>query len=116
MDILADENLDASIVAWLRGLGHDVLWTAEAVPGSDDARLLELARAQERVLITLDRDFGDLIFRRGMRPTGAILLRLRTRSASELLSGFQQVWPILEARAPGHLVVVSRGKVRVRPL
>ncbi len=116
MDLLADENLDGPIVAWLREQGHDVLWMAESLPGADDAKLLELASAQERLLITLDRDFGDLIFRRGMRPPGAILLRLRTRCASELLRAFQEVWPIVELRAPDHLVVVSPGKVRVRPL
>lgn len=116
MDILADENFDAPLVAWLRGQGHVVLWMPEYAPGVEDTDILQLARAQQRVVITFDRDFGDLIFRQGVRPPGVILLRFRIRCASELLSAFQEAWPTVEPRAPGHFTVVSHGNVRIRPL
>lgn len=116
MDILADENLDGPLVAWLREQEHDLLWAAESTPGRGDADLLGLAAAQQRVLITLDRDFGALVFQRGLRPPGLVLLRLRSRSSAELLSAFQEVWPSVERRAARHFVVVSPGRIRVRPL
>ncbi len=116
MKVLADENLDAPVVRWLRERGHDVLWVAESDPGADDARVIDTARVQQRIVITFDRDFGDLVFRQRHRPPGLILLRVRTSSAPELLQVFKEVWPVIETRVSGHFVVVSRRKVRIRPL
>ena len=114
MEILADENLDGPIVSWLRESGHDVRWIAEQVHGAIDKEVVELANSEGRVLITSDRDFGELVFRHGMRPPGVVLLRLRANSASALLSAFQKAWPTIEKNALGKFVVVSRGRVRTR--
>ncbi|MEE9293972.1 MAG: DUF5615 family PIN-like protein [Phycisphaerae bacterium] len=89
---------------------------ADYAPGTDDVEVLGLANAQQRIVLTFDGDFGDLIFRRGCSAPGVVLLRLRTRSASELLSVFAEVWPTVEPRAPGAFIVVSHAGVRVRPL
>jgi len=63
MRILADENIDALIVAWLRQAGHDVKGVTEFAPGRDDEPLAELACAEARLLLTRDRDFGELVYR-----------------------------------------------------
>lgn len=60
--ILADENIPGSVVARLRDAGLDVLWVSEYSPSIDDPQVLELARVTERALLTLDSDFGGLIF------------------------------------------------------
>lgn len=116
MKILADENVDGPLVAYLRSVGHDVTWMAEADPGREDDEVLALAREQQRVIVTQDRHFGDLVFRDRHGAAGVIYLRLRSRSLVELLERFQRAWPEVESRAIGHYVVVSRGRVRVRPL
>lgn len=116
MRILADESVDGPLVAGLRTLGHDVVWAAEQSRGASDEALVTLARDDNRVIITSDRDFGELVFRRGARPPGVVLLRIRSRSASALLRAFQEHWPTVEARLPGHFIVFSRGRIRVRPL
>ncbi len=66
MKLLADEGVDAAIVARLRLGGHDVLSVAELAPGITDNAVLDLANGEERVLLTVDKDF--LGRQRGMLP------------------------------------------------
>ena len=57
---LANENIPFDAVRALREKGYDVLWTREDSPGSTDIEVLEAAQKQDRVLITFDKDFGEL--------------------------------------------------------
>jgi predicted nuclease of predicted toxin-antitoxin system len=116
MRLLADENLDAAIVRWLRSLGHDVLSVAEISPAVDDRSVLDLARRDARVILTCDLDFGDLIVRHEQTAAGAVLLRLRVQSETARLHALERHWPSIEARAIGSLVVVTDDRVRFRPL
>ena len=77
MRILADENMLAEAVAFLRAAGHDVRWAAETNPSDADPNLLELATAEERTLITFDSDFGDLVHRDHQpAPYGVLFFRI----------------------------------------
>ncbi|MBI5866238.1 MAG: DUF5615 family PIN-like protein [Planctomycetes bacterium] len=116
MKLLADENLDRPIVQWLRDCNLDVSWMAEREPGADDASIVALSLLEGRALITLDRDFGELVFRRGMNLPGVVYVRFGQKSPDELLAEFQAIWPQVEPRLCGNFVVVSRGRMRVRPL
>jgi GDP-D-mannose dehydratase len=63
VNFLADECCDAILVSALRNDGHDVLYVKETAPGADDSTVLHLATAQQRILLTEDKDFGELAFR-----------------------------------------------------
>jgi predicted nuclease of predicted toxin-antitoxin system len=82
LKFLADENIESVIVAWLREEGHDVYWAAESSPASDDEHLIRLARAEERILLTNDLDFGELVFRHGMIAAGVLNGRSRPYGSS----------------------------------
>ena len=116
MKILADANIEAAIILWLRSCGHDVLWAAELSPSNPDTELVSLANSQERVLLTHDRDFGELVFLRGILSRGAILLRFDVALQSDRLRLLQHHWPTIEAHAQGNFIVVSERKVRLRPM
>lgn len=116
MRILADENVPRSIVVWLRAEGHDVLYAAESRHRVPDDDLLAEAEAQGYVVLTEDKDFGELIFRDQRNSHGVILLRMDDLSASARLARLQAAWAVIEANLPGHFIVVSRTKLRVRPL
>jgi len=116
VDILADENLDRPLVEWLRQQGHDVLWMTEFGPGRTDDEVLSAASPESRILLTFDLDFGGLVFRLGRKAAGIVLLRLRTRSAAELLRLFTKHWPKIEEKARGRFLVVSNSRIRIRPL
>lgn len=66
----------------LRKQGHDVVWIREAAPGSGDTEVLERAQEEDRILITFDKDFGELAFKRGLPAScGVILFRISMPSA-----------------------------------
>jgi predicted nuclease of predicted toxin-antitoxin system len=86
MHLLADENIPLPVVSALREESHDVSWIGSQQPGIDDREVLQLARDEERVLITFDKDFGALIFHEdGPRPKGILLFRLPPLSKEELV-------------------------------
>ena len=63
MNLLADEGVDRQIVALLRQAGHDVLYIAELEPGIADQTVFDKANRLNALLITADKDFGELVFR-----------------------------------------------------
>jgi predicted nuclease of predicted toxin-antitoxin system len=73
---LADECVAAPLVAFLRLGGHDVLYVAEAAAGFSDAGVIDLASREKRLLLTEDKGFGDLVFRRERPVPGVVLMRI----------------------------------------
>ena len=76
MKFLADECVDRQIVDRLRREGHEVLYVVEMEPGISDDEVLNLANLEKSILLTADKDFGELIFRQGKIAKGVILVRL----------------------------------------
>jgi len=77
MRILADENVPGDMVMGLRSLGHDVSWACHGCPGADDEAVLMRAGLEERVVLTFDKDFGELACRSGvLARSGIILVRV----------------------------------------
>jgi predicted nuclease of predicted toxin-antitoxin system len=77
MRFLANENFPGQAVFALRELGHDVTWIREISPGASDIQVLERAQREGQVLITFDKDFGELAFRYGLPSScGIILFRI----------------------------------------
>jgi predicted nuclease of predicted toxin-antitoxin system len=86
--LLANENIAAGAVEQLRRLGHDVTCAAELAAGADDADLLTRALSERRVLVTKDKDFGELAVREGRPHVGVILLRLRDDRAASTADAY----------------------------
>lgn len=76
MKFLADEGVDRSIVEGLRKLGFDVWYVVEQQRSLDDEIILRKANDENRVLITRDKDFGELVYRMNQSHAGVILIRL----------------------------------------
>lgn len=76
MRIIADESVDKQIVVDLRKNGHNITYIADVMPGVSDEQVLETARNKKAVLLTSDKDFGELVFRRKLIHNGIILIRL----------------------------------------
>ena len=80
MKFLLDENLGIKIPQYLRSLGFDIASISELSPGISDIDVLNMANEQKRTLITLDKDFGELVFKEKLVHSGVILLRLENES------------------------------------
>jgi predicted nuclease of predicted toxin-antitoxin system len=112
--LLADEGVDAAIIARLRRGGHDVTYVAELDPGISDDAVLDLATAERRVLLTTDKDFGELVFRLRRVPPGVVLLRLAglaSRLRADLVS---QAIEEHGGEMGGVFTVITPGAVRIR--
>jgi uncharacterized protein with PIN domain len=80
MNFLADESCAGPVIRALREAGHDVVAIAEVAKGATDEHVLEGALNEKRVLITEDRDFGELVYARGRSSAGVILVRFHSRA------------------------------------
>jgi predicted nuclease of predicted toxin-antitoxin system len=76
MKLLADEGIDKPIVDALRNAGFDVVYILESSPSVKDDFILSLANSEKRIVITQDKDFGELVFRLKQAHYGVILIRL----------------------------------------
>jgi len=113
--LLADEGVDAAIVARLRGDGHDVVYVAELSPGIPDDVVLELANADERVLMTADKDFGELVFRLHRTAFGVLLVRLTGLPSSSKAHTVAQAIGEHGDEMTAAFTVLSPGLIRIRP-
>ncbi len=116
MRLLADENFPRSIVETLRSQGHDILWARIDCSGLADRALLELAEGDDRLILTLDKDFWQIGLQRpvALRRCGVILFRVFP-SIPENLEPL--VGSTLRARHPwiGNVSVVTRDGIEMFP-
>lgn len=116
MNLLADESVERQIVERLRQDGHEVLYVAEMEPSIPDDMVLERANEKSALLVTGDKDFGELVFRdKRLTVGGVILLRLAGLSAERKAEIVSDAFREHEAEFPNHFSVISPGRVRVRP-
>jgi predicted nuclease of predicted toxin-antitoxin system len=117
MKFLLDQDVYASTDHFLRELGHDVVSASEiGWSQAADSELLNIAQAQERILVTRDRDFGGLVFVKGL-GSGVIYLRILP---STLYAGHKELETVLASYSENELkkafVVVEPGRHRFRKL
>ena len=113
---LADECVAAPLVDWLRSAGHDVLYVAESAAGLSDADVIALASRERRLLLTEDKDFGDLFFRRGHPVPGIVLIRAGLDNSRFQIVRLAAAIEQYGERLIGHYVVIEEGRFRSRPL
>ena len=118
MKFLIDANVEQAMIAWLEAEGHDLLIANRIEPGAPDDALLRLAIEHGRIIVTRDKDFGDLVFRDLHGASGIVLIRISTVSGNPLerLGILKQSWPVIAEHAMGNLVLVTRDRIRIRPL
>ncbi|MEH2570020.1 DUF5615 family PIN-like protein [Bradyrhizobium sp. AZCC 2289] len=113
---LADECVAASLVAFLRTQAHDVLYVAEAAAGLSDADVIALALHEKRLLLTEDKDFGDLVFRRERTVPGVVLMRIGSENpvlkSTRLAAAIERYGEGLF----GRYTVIEEGRFRSRHL
>ncbi len=114
MKILADESIESEIVAALRAAGQTVADIKETSPGIDDERVLSLAVDTESILLTNDKDFGDLIYRDRRYSKGVILLRFGKMVITKRIELLASVLEERESEMPGAFTVITATGVRIR--
>ena len=116
MKFLADESVDFGVVRALRAAAFDVLAVAELDPGISDKMVAEQAYREERILLTEDKDFGQLVYATGALAHGVIFVRFPSQLRSEMVASVVQIVRQSGARFAGQFVVVQPGRARFSKL
>lgn len=114
MRLLCDEGVDRPIVDALRRAGQEVSYVAELSPGIDDDEVLARAAEEQAVLVTVDKDFGELVYRQGRIHHGVLLIRLHGLAASDKAQIVVGAVADHGAELPGAFAVIDRNRIRIR--
>lgn len=116
MRLLANENLPGEAVAALRQAGHEVEWVRVDAPGARDEEVLARTESEERILITFDKDFGELAYGAHLRPTKRIILLRISAPSPGAVSNL--IVTALSTRQDwaGHFSVIEDDRIRMTPL
>lgn len=114
LKFLADESLEYSIVLWLRELEYDVVSVTEDFPSVEDRKVLEKATQENMIIITNDKDFGDLIFLHKLPHKGVILLRFRTEEVETKIKFLKSFLKNYSAKITDKFTVIDESKIRIR--
>ncbi len=115
MNLVAVESVEGPTVDALRQAGHSVLFIAEASPGIEDSEVLAIARRDQAILLTADKDFGELVFRSRLPHCGVLLIRPAAdensdQTAANTLAAISQHGSEL----PDRFSVLPGGALRIR--
>lgn len=114
MKLLADENIHFQIVADLRAEGHNVISISEDFPSVLDETVLELANRNNAILITSDKDFGELTYRQSLIHHGVVLVRLAGLTTSEKSAILRDLIEKHGHELAKSFTVVSPSQIRIR--
>ena len=117
MKFLTDQDVYAVTLGFLNGLGHDVVPVAQlGLAQAEDAELLRVARAQGRIVVTRDRDFGGLVFVQG-GGSGVVYLRIDPSTLNAVHAELERVLSMYtEQELQDSFVVIEPGRHRMRRL
>jgi predicted nuclease of predicted toxin-antitoxin system len=116
MRLLANENFPLDAVEALREDGHDVGWIREDSHGASDEKVLQRAQEENRIVITFDKDFGELAFRSKLpAQSGVILFRITPKSSQYIAQAAVQALASRDNWA-GHFSVVEDNRIRMTSL
>ena len=113
MRFLADEGCDFAVVRALRRAGHDVVAVLERCPGAEDERVIELAVAEARILLTEDKGFGELVYARARTSGGVIFVRFPAGARAAPPGAAVGLVETHGERLKGAFVVLQPGRARI---
>jgi predicted nuclease of predicted toxin-antitoxin system len=113
---LADVNVEKPIVDYLSKQGYDIKWVPDYDCQIDDEDLLRMANEERRILITNDKDFGDLIFLQKKLSVGTILFRVKDQKSQGKIKLMKKLLMGHRDKLLNHYVVITKLKIRIIPL
>jgi predicted nuclease of predicted toxin-antitoxin system len=113
VELVADESCAGPVIRALRAAGHDVFAIAESASGANDEAVMARAFGEGRVLITEDRDFGELVYARGQSAAGVIFVKFPSQVRQAKPAAVVEALARLGARLREGFIVVEPGRVRV---
>ena len=113
MKFLVDIGVGKPVDDYLTNSGHDVKTVRKIQANMSDDAISNLAAAEERIVITMDKDFGDLVFRSGSKHSGVLLLRTENLDGEEKAEILKFILENHAEVIQGNFCVFQKGKLRI---
>ena len=112
MRFLVDECTGPAVASWLKELNYDIFSVYDEARGLSDDEIIQKALEEERILITNDKDFGEMVFRDGRLHRGVIFLRLQDERSTSKIRVLSCLFETYSDRIPNSFLVVTEQRVR----
>jgi predicted nuclease of predicted toxin-antitoxin system len=114
--IIADENLEKYWIELLRNKKYEVLSIAETHPQINDSEVASLAQQHRGILITEDKDFGELVFAHGVSGLSIVFLRYDQPEYSQIENALMEIIEKYHHQDTPHFITISKNKIRIRKI
>ncbi len=114
MKVLVDVSAGLAIAEVLRTLGHDVVLVRDRDARMADVDILTWAVADSRLIVTMDKDFGELVYHSGQAHAGVLLLRLEDARTTEKERVTLEIFQHYADQLPSRFAVYQHGRLRIR--
>src|SRR6266511_1903841 len=114
LKLLVDVSAGEAIANWLAAAGHDTVSVRNLDPRMPDIDILARAVSEQRIVVTMDKDFGELVYRSGLPHSGGLLLRLEDADTAEKLRVIEDIFTRFGDHLAGHFSVFQNGQLRIR--
>ncbi len=113
---LANVNVEKPLIDFLNEKGFDIKWVTNIDKRMPDDRVCELANSEQRIIITNDKDFGEIVFYQKKIAYGIILLRVKGQKSAEKIVVLDKLLENYQDKIANHFVVITKTKFRFIPL
>jgi predicted nuclease of predicted toxin-antitoxin system len=113
MRFLIDECTGPAVTKWLQRLHRDVFSVYDKARGLDDESIIEKANLENYILVTNDKDFGELVFRMRKPHKGVILLRLEDERSENKIAVLQRVLESYSDKLVNNFIIVTEKTIRI---
>jgi len=112
---LVDVGVSKKVEDWLSENGYDVKSARKINPRAKDSEILQLAVSESRLVITMDKGFGELVYNSGMKHSGVLILRLEDADAEEKANVVRKILNDYGDKILNKFCVFQDGRLRIRP-
>jgi predicted nuclease of predicted toxin-antitoxin system len=114
LSVLTDVSVGAAVEDWLRAEGCDFKAVRDVDPRMGDDAILAWAVHEQRLVLTMDKDFGEMVYRSGQAHAGVLLLRLDDATGVQKVRVVRQIFTHHGHQLPQHFSVYQNGRLRIR--
>ncbi|MEO0733510.1 MAG: DUF5615 family PIN-like protein [Bacteroidota bacterium] len=113
---LADENMPGASQRFLEGKGYDIKYISGPLAGIADDEVMQIAITEDRIIVTFDSDFGELVFKIGYQPKGVVFFRWPDFRPAEPGEYLHELIQKADIQLAGFFTVIDRNAIRQRPI
>jgi len=114
LKFLVDVGVGRAVEDLLRSYGYDIKAVRDVDPGAKDSDILDIAVSEGRMVVTMDKDFGELVHKLSMKHSGVLVLRMENANGVEKATVIRDILAKYEAEISGKFCVYQDSRLRVR--